>query len=139
MQITVLSGKEFIIYDVVADNDIVAPVGGGIAIPVNSYASSGLVPVTVVNEQTTITANSSKFYRLNQLVDVTKVNIPGAKVEVRVLDQVVGSSTNGRWIDSEALVLTSIATATASDQRVWLSNMSDTALTVYVRVEIPQF
>lgn len=139
VQITVLSGKEFIIYDVVADNDIAAPAGGGIAIPVNSYASSGLVPVTVVNEQTTITANSSKFYRLNQLVDVTKVNIPGAKVEVRVLDQVVGSSTNGRWIDSEALVLTSIATATASDQRVWLNNMSDTALTVYVRVEIPQF
>lgn len=136
LNVTVLSGKENIVYDTSVDPTTTAPTGA-VKATFNLLADRQESNSKVIHEQVSVAAGAWKEYALKTYIDTAVHNVPGTEIRVRILDQVAGSATLNQLIDAEALVTTAIdLTAAAPKARIY--NASSTALTLNIRVEVPR-
>jgi hypothetical protein len=97
------------------------------------FAKAGGKPL--VFEQVTIPANGTKDYSLVTLMptDNAQFDLSSARISVKLLDDQVGSDTNGYFIDAESTVSGGIKTNGAIRIRLYRG----TAATVLVRIDRP--
>lgn len=121
-------------------------VGSRTAIPVISYDKKGRITAIttealggtthhLVNETHTFAAESTKTYNLTTIMgaDASQYDLNGLVVQVLVLDNAVGSPTNGYYINSEAVIVVGISSNNLS---VLLQNPRSVSVSAKIRISV---